>query len=124
MDDLISRQEAIDTILGITPMQNTIPLDSAIFNIQKLPPAQSEVTEEAVKDYCRKRCLTVMTNDCFYKLTSAQPERKTGKWIERWHENKHVIGDMACSVCGTQMTSTFPKTCPSCGADMRGEQDE
>lgn len=41
-----------------------------------------------------------------------------GKWIERWHENKHVIGDMACSVCGAQMLLTFPKYCPECGAKM------
>ena len=40
------------------------------------------------------------------------------KWIERWHENKHVIGDMACSACGAQMLLTFPKFCPNCGAKM------
>ncbi len=34
----------------------------------------TEITEEAVKEYCRKRCLTILTNDYFYKLTSAQPE--------------------------------------------------
>ena len=45
-----------------------------------------------------------------------------GKWIERWHENKHVIGDMACSVCGTQMLLTFPKYCPECGAKMDGDK--
>ena len=59
-----------------------------------------------------------------YKLISelsAEPERKKGKWIERWHDNKHIIGDMACSVCGARMTSTYPKTCPSCGADMSGD---
>ena len=39
MGDYISRQAAIDAILGITPMRNTIPLDSAIFNIKKLPSA-------------------------------------------------------------------------------------
>lgn len=49
-------------------------------------------------------------------------KRKTGKWIERWHENKHVIGDMACSVCGAQMLLTYPRFCPYCGAEMRGEQ--
>ena len=47
-----------------------------------------------------------------------------GKWIERWHENKHVIGDMACSVCGTQMLLTFPKFCPECGAKMDGGEKE
>ena len=42
MDDLISRQAVIDALLGITEMRNTIPLDSAIFNINKLPSAQPE----------------------------------------------------------------------------------
>ena len=42
MDDCISRQVAIDALLGITAMRNTIPLDSAIFNIKKLPSAQPE----------------------------------------------------------------------------------
>lgn len=64
--------------------------------------------------------------DSFVELIDEQPtiepERKTGKWIERWHENKHVIGDMACSVCGAQMLLTYPRFCPYCGAEMRGEQ--
>lgn len=40
MADLIDRQAAINALLGITAMRNTIPLDSAIFNIKKLPSAQ------------------------------------------------------------------------------------
>lgn len=42
--DCISRQAAIEALLGITAMRNTIPLDSAIFNIKKLPSAQPERT--------------------------------------------------------------------------------
>ena len=38
-DDTISRQDAIDALLGITAMKNTIPLDSAIFNIKRIPAA-------------------------------------------------------------------------------------
>lgn len=48
--------------------------------------------------------------------------RPRGKWIERWHNNQHVIGDMACSVCGAQMLLTFPMFCPCCGAYMREEE--
>ena len=55
------------------------------------------------------------------QMDAAQPERKKGKWIERWHDNQHVIGDMACSVCGAQMLLTFPRFCPCCGAYMREE---
>ena len=41
--DTISRQQAIDALLGITAMRNTIPLDSAIFNIKKLPSVQPDI---------------------------------------------------------------------------------
>ena len=53
--DTISRQAAIDAILGITPMRNTIPLDSAIFNIKKLPSADVQPVVRC-KD-CRHRYL-------------------------------------------------------------------
>ena len=55
MADLINRQDAIDAILGITPMHNTIPLDSAIFNIKKLPSAEPEII------YCGE-CKYMMPN--------------------------------------------------------------
>ena len=43
MDDLIRKEDAIEALLGITPMRNTIPLASAIFNINKLPSAHQEI---------------------------------------------------------------------------------
>lgn len=51
---------------------------------------------------------------------SAQPERKTGKWI--------LIADgytdyVKCDQCGN-ISYVERNFCPSCGADMRGEQDE
>jgi len=63
-------------------------------------------------------------------LPSAQPERKKGRWID---DGK---GLYMCSSCGklwmhwwasvvppNQMCKEL-RYCPSCGADMRGEQDE
>lgn len=72
----------------------------------------------------RKNGLYRVSVDGQRTSVSIEPERKKGRWIERWHENKHVIGDMACSVCGAQMLLTFPRFCPHCGAEMRGEEDE
>ena len=46
-------------------------------------------------------------------LPSAQPERKTGKWIVHYE----------CPKCG-EITKDFTEYCPFCDADMRGEQDE
>ena len=63
--------------------------------------------------------------------SAAEPERKKGKW--------NFIGDnmFECTSCGVPYTTQqlnglrnydtdpyAPKFCPSCGADMRGEQDE
>lgn len=57
------------------------------------------------------------------KLPSAQPQRKTGKWIT-------VEGRFGNEVECNQCHSVFwywmgnYRFCPSCGADMRGESDE
>ena len=75
MDDLISREAAIKAIherAGIDGFID-VPQEYVTDAIRALPSVQPEVTEEAVKDYCRKRCLTILTNDYFYKLLSAQP---------------------------------------------------
>ena len=71
MSDLISRQALCEYALNQKDKSIT-PND-----IMRFPSAQPEVTEEAVKDYCRKRHLTILTNDYFHKLISAQPE---------WHD--------------------------------------
>ena len=58
-------------------------------------------------------------------LPSAQPERKTGRWII--HENADIVDGYyvpkyECSYCHAWKNddSDF---CPDCGADMRGEQE-
>ena len=63
------------------------------------------------------------------KLPSAQPERKTGKWVDDGTE----FG-LCCSECETTFDDYFegnkeeiqlrkiPKFCPNCGADMRGDK--
>lgn len=61
-------------------------------------------------------------------IPSAQPERKTGKWVECDHE-KWVVGVHAlrCSECNggyhlsNEMTIYYWNFCPNCGADMKGE---
>lgn len=58
-------------------------------------------------------------------MPSAQPERKTGKWID-----DNIFGQLPVIICD-QCKTFFPlqfgdshNFCPNCGADMRGEQDE
>lgn len=57
------------------------------------------------------------------KLPPAQPERKNGKWIEK-EGNAYK-----CSCCGKQIITNpdyikAHKFCFSCGADMRGEEQD
>ena len=86
MNDLISRQALCEYALNqkdksITPndimrFPSAEPKTCAYWDREgnlcalNRPFAQPEVTEEAVKDYCRKRRLTILTNDYFHKLTS------------------------------------------------------
>ena len=67
-----------------------------------------------------KALATAMLED----LPSAQPERKTGRWIPHEDEDGEHYGDK-CSECGEWYVMPYGKTnfCPNCGADMRGEQD-
>ena len=70
--------------------------------------------------------LNVLTEvrDRLKALPSAQPERKTGRWIPHEDEDGEHYGDK-CSECGEWYVMPYGKTnfCPNCGADMRGESD-
>lgn len=54
---------------------------------------------------------------------TAQPERKSGKWIPHEDDDGEHYGDR-CSVCGEWYVMLDGRTnyCPNCGADMRGEE--
>ena len=64
----------------------------------------------------------------FMSFTSAQPERKTGRWI--YGEDEYGIDGYHCDKCGFfvpwDYTHTFInyiedyKYCPNCGTDMKG----
>ena len=65
------------------------------------------------------------------QLSSAQPERPKGNWVEIGDE---PYDEWECDVCGFVIDGSgcidpeeyrdVYKFCPNCGADMRGEQDE
>ena len=64
--------------------------------------------------------------DALCELPSAQPERKTGKWINVNEGKWNTYEVLKCSVCG-EMDNRMTRAdnyCPNCGADMRGESDE
>ena len=98
MSDLIDRQAVIDALDEI----------------------EAEVADGYGYQYAKWR-------EYFVEMPSAQPQRKTGRWVnidesEKWE----------CSVCGRMMwfsprLNVKPsdyRFCPNCGADMRGEQDD
>lgn len=94
--DCVSRQAAIDDIKAVYEWHDTV---------------HDTVTEGRILDHLRR-------------LPSAQPERKTGRWIPHEDEDGEHYGDK-CSECGEWYVMPYGKTnfCPHCGANMRGEQD-
>ena len=131
MDDLISRKAAIDALKrkkdknakgDMAGFYNTI-IQNDIDALMQLPSKQAKPTFEQIKEYCDRRCLTIIANEFYHDLIttySAQPERKNGRWL---------MGK--CSLCGGDapyypMSSGYYTSdfCPNCGADMRGGEDE
>lgn len=145
MDDLISRQEAIDAvrsdyegILNFTSDGHTIA-DSVEDIINALPSVQPEPTTEIQKilNYLDTTLHPIVSPDNWNvyselydmvsSLLSAQSERKKGEWIPQNHNKTNGMISTAvyyypkCSVCGH--CDNYTNFCPNCGADMRGEQD-
>lgn len=124
MDVLISRQGVIDALCdNCDNVQSVCPHYPCkqYTAINALPSAQTEVTEEEVKEYCHKRCLTILTNDYFHELLFPQPERKKGKWICHDEREGFLIPKYSCSVCDYYSGTKRTNFCPNCGTDMRGE---
>lgn len=100
----------------------TMTLDEAIEHAQS-------VAETCDNTDCGEnhRQLAAWLKD-YKKLLSAQPERKTGVWMERLYPaEEHCY----CSECKTQWYhddlylggNDFPKYCPECGARMENWKD-
>ena len=94
MDDLISRQAAID---AVKKYRNGSDMPDMWYDGMS----------------CALRCL--------YKLPSAQPERERGRWVPNIYPD---VGDgYRCSQCGAYHVVPY-KFCHNCGADMREVDDE
>ena len=79
-----SKMDNEQAIQILKPLRDTMidqhgcPISSAVFALDKaieVLSAQQEVTEEEVKEYCRKRCLSIIDSALLKKYVSAQPER-------------------------------------------------
>jgi len=166
MNDLISRQAAIDALGGNEPVGDPSKMDDddvvkmweriRIINIiNKLPSTQPTIEPSAncsefpnnSDTISRQAAVEAMANtlwhypnECYRNLNeyefakglaelglksvpSAQPERQKGEWIDYAED-----GYVECPFCHSATNCDGNKDelhfCFSCGADMRGEQDE
>lgn len=96
MDDLISRQAAIDALIELTIQRDKWDdkegfaqkrgIDAAICAIEDLPSAE-----------------------------------RHGRWVDV-EPAPHNLFYATCSVCGDRQTIEVANYCPNCGASLRGEE--
>lgn len=106
MSDLIERQKAIEMLKEYEEAESD--------NFTRTDPV-SMMTVATIAN-----CI-----EAIVELPSAEPERKTGKWIydtERvWHDGGIYV-QYHCSECRFQIIGSLYNYCPHCGADNRGEE--
>lgn len=81
--------------------------------------------------------MRVMKAECLAEIDDAptiEPERRTGKWIERNPQNSDKCRLIECDQCGFSHIVGFNvpyehwienrNFCERCGADMRGEHED
>lgn len=109
MDDLISRQDAIDAVMSV-PDGNWASKRYAE-ELEQVPSARP--TEEVID---------LRGHGTVLRLAI----RTTGEWIvERSGNGWNDWLNVTCSVCGKKFERTDKTNfCPSCGADMRGKDHE
>lgn len=162
MDDTVFRQAVIDAINALHEKPNAW-LDSAVDAVMMLPSAQFATDINVGDKISRQEAIDVLTRkstqlhglhwgehpeaphiesgvlssiEIIRELPSAQPQRRTGKWISEVKGKKAIIDEYGnvtcsahCSECGDWLTASDEyacrgRYCPSCGADMRGEIDD
>ena len=133
-DDLISR-DFIKSLGGecIAARDSKTHELLPISSIDALPSAQPDLDEWCTdcKEYDPKRHSCPRYNKVIREALNGAEPRKPGRW--------NFIGDnmFECTSCGVVYTTEqlnglrnydtdpyAPRFCPSCGADMRGEQNE
>ena len=107
MDDLISRQAAIDA-LDVLCQEHRYRIPGERETYSEYNEAWQDALDRA--------------EGLIFNLPTIQPEPQEGHWI--W-----VAGELMCSECRTIYSDLYPDydnavACPHCGAKMKGEQNE
>ena len=117
MDDLISRQAAIDAFIE---WYGGEPSDIDYFKelLDESPSAQPEPSQVA------RDIAAIIENEQDMRVILKAAQKK-GHWIEDGYTHYKAV----CSECGEPcatyaMDKPRDRFCKWCGADMRGEQDE
>lgn len=140
MDDSISRRAAIDAIEDrYYKYGRFAKIEELVWSIEKLPPAQPELCEDAVS---REAVINSVRQDCFAVFTADEreyeirdlpsviPKRRTGKWIPADSQC-----GIRCSVCGVPVDDFChsidyidldyePNFCHNCGWPMKGANND
>lgn len=118
MNDLISRQAAIDSVnayLGLSAVSRTIQNMTSVQEIlENLPSASPDLST---------------FSDKLWKIAyerGKEEGRKKGKWIdEGQYAESHSEHEFRCSECGGHIIEIRPDDfCKHCGADMREGEEE
>ena len=113
MDDLISRQAAIDLVKDVCDA--IMSCCGSHYDEETDDEVYDDIREIDAILKCNKEMRIALKN-----IPSAEPERKMGKWIY----NSPVT--MKCDQCGFVIKDwdwhRF-KFCPNCDCDIRGEQE-
>lgn len=150
VNDCISRQAAI--IVFENSGLDDDSKDTAVRVLEQLPSAQptqtnahptqfnaldcvsrEEVLDAIDKYILRKpegcvevkellKLITKVYHMPIYRIPSAHPQRKKGKWIDG-KGNVKIVGYGAYCSCCKRESEYVTNYCPSCGADMRGESE-
>ena len=128
MDDLISRQAAIDAVWKIDAEMRPSAIDAIIKTLKQLPSAQplieefewcTDCKEYDQKAHCCHRFTKVIRQTV--EELKAQPQRMRGRWepkIDRWGDTLTLTEGYNCSECHAWVDGKY-SFCPWCGADMR-----
>ena len=116
MNDLISRQAAIDALNYDAELLRHVLDETYVVD----------------SDRTKFEWGLGLIESCIYdmdELPSAQPKRMRGRWVkDEEASSQHLESIYVCSACnnmeawGEVEKNTF-KFCPNCGADMRGENN-